>query len=125
MGSAPCSLTQLSYEVKQHKACSQEVATAPGSLDVLSLFIPLEPHANAIFQEGADETQTRQVGQVLFGYPQELGDRRKEEDKLLTMRKDDLNYAEEKSKDVVSEVFLILLRTAKLRNNKAGSQSAL
>lgn len=65
-------LTQLSDEVKQHKACSKKVATVPGSLNVVSLLIPLEPHADAIFEEGADETQTCQVGQVLFGYPQEL-----------------------------------------------------
>lgn len=55
-------LTQLSNKVKQHKACSQEVATAPGSLNVISLLIPLEPHANPIFKEGADETQACQVG---------------------------------------------------------------
>lgn len=73
-------LTQLSYEVKQHKACSQEVATAPSSLNVVSLLIPLEPHADAIFQKGADETQTCQVGQVLFGYPQELAKRGTEEE---------------------------------------------
>lgn len=66
------SLTQLSNEVKQHKACSQEVATVPGSFDVVSLLIPLEPHADPIFKESADKTQTCQVGQVLFGHPQEL-----------------------------------------------------
>lgn len=72
------SLTQLSYEVKQNKTCSQEVATVPGCLDVVSLLVPLEPHPNAVFQEGADEAQTCQVGQVLFSYPQELGDRGKQ-----------------------------------------------
>lgn len=70
-----CLPTQLSEEVKQHKACSQKVAAAPGSLDVVSLLVPLEPHADAIFQKGANETQARQVGQVLFSYPQELGKR--------------------------------------------------
>lgn len=57
-----CLHTQLSYEVKQHKARSQKVAAAPGSLDVIPLLVPLEPHADAIFQKGADETQTCQVG---------------------------------------------------------------
>lgn len=92
------SLTQLSYEVKQHKASGQEVATAPGSLDVVSLLIPLKPHADAVFQEGADETQSRQVGQVLFGYPQELVNRVEEEDKWLTRER---KCKEKQSRDVV------------------------
>lgn len=62
-------LTQLSYEVKQHKRHGQEVPAVPGCLNVVSLLVPLEPHANAILQEGADETQACQVGQVLFCYP--------------------------------------------------------
>lgn len=66
------SLTQLSNKVKQHKACSQEVATVPGGFNVVSLLVPLEPHADAIFKESADKTQTRQMGQVLLGDPQEL-----------------------------------------------------
>lgn len=105
------SLTQLSYEVKQHKARSQEITTVPGSLDVVSLLVPLEPHADAVFQEGADETQSRQVGQVLFGYPQELGDRgrQEEEEKWLTRKR------KNNQKDVVSEEFLrCLLTTEKL-----------
>lgn len=54
--------TQLSQEVKQHKARSQKVATAPRSLNVVSLLVPLEPHADSILQKGANETQARQVG---------------------------------------------------------------
>lgn len=65
-------LTQLSYEVEQHKRHRQEVPAVPGCLNVVSLLVPLEPHADAILQEGADETQACQVGQVLFCYPQEL-----------------------------------------------------
>ena len=65
-------LTQLSYEVDQDKASGQEVATAPGGLDVVPLLVPLEPHADAVLQEGADETQAGQVRQVLFGYTQKL-----------------------------------------------------
>lgn len=57
-----CPRTQLSYEVKQHEARSQKVAAAPGNLDVVSLLVPLEPHADAIFQKGANEAQARQVG---------------------------------------------------------------
>ena len=69
-------LTQLSYEVDQDKASGQEVATTPGSLDVVPLLIPLEPHADAVLQEGADETQAGKVRQVLFGYTQKLEDRK-------------------------------------------------
>lgn len=62
-------LTQLSYEVEQHKRHCQEVPAVPGGINVVSLLVPLEPHADAILQKGADETQPCQVGQVLFCYP--------------------------------------------------------
>lgn len=50
----PALLTKLSCEVEQHKASGQEVATAPRRLDVVLLLVPLEPHTDAVLQEGAD-----------------------------------------------------------------------
>lgn len=68
-----CPLTYLSTQVEQHKAGGQEVAAAPGGLDVVPLLVPLEPHADPILQEGTDQTQARQVGQILLRHTQELG----------------------------------------------------
>ncbi len=66
------SLTDLSDQVDQHEAAGEEVSAAPGGLDVVSLLAPLEPHADAVLQEGADETQTSEVRQILLRDPQEL-----------------------------------------------------
>lgn len=65
-------VTDLSDEVEQHKAGGEEISTAPRALDVVSLLTPLEPHAYAVLQKRADETQTRQVRKILFSDPQEL-----------------------------------------------------
>lgn len=65
-------LTQLSEEIYEHKDGGQEIATVPRSINVIPLFTPLEPHADAILQEGADQAQAGHMGEVLLRHPQEL-----------------------------------------------------
>lgn len=50
----PALLTKLSCEVEQYETGGQEVAAAPRGLNVVLLLIPLEPHADAVLQKGAD-----------------------------------------------------------------------
>ena len=111
-------LTQLSYEVDQDKASGQEVATTPGSLDVVPLLIPLEPHADAVLQEGADETQAGQVRQVLFGYTQKL-EGRNTVDVAVSQKDYRMKGKEFRSKRV--PWFLVLFK----RVNKICSQSVV
>lgn len=65
-------LTQLSEEIYEHKDGGQEIATVPCAINVIPLFAPLEPHADAILQEGADQAQASHVREVLLRHPQEL-----------------------------------------------------
>lgn len=65
-------LTQLSEQVEQHESGGQRVATAPRGVDVVALLAPLEPHADAVLQERADQAQARHVWQVLLRDPEEL-----------------------------------------------------
>lgn len=65
-------LTQLSEEIYEHKDGGQEIATVPRAVNVIPLFAPLEPHADAVLQEGADEAQAGHVREVLLRHPQEL-----------------------------------------------------
>lgn len=64
--------TQLPEEIQEHKDGRQDVATVPGGVDVVPLLAPLKPHADAVFEEGADEAEAGHVRKVLFGHSQEL-----------------------------------------------------
>lgn len=66
--------TQLAQEVEQDEDVGEEASTTPVGVDVLALLRPLEPHAHAVLQEGADQAEARQVRQVVFGNAQELPD---------------------------------------------------
>lgn len=65
-------LTQLSEQVNKNKDRSQEGAAAPGHADVVPLLVPLQPHPQAVLQEGADQTQMRQVRQIALRDAEEL-----------------------------------------------------
>ena len=65
-------LTQLSQQVEEHEGGGQQVAAVPGGVDVVALLAPLEPHADAVLQESADQAQASHVRQVLLGDAQEL-----------------------------------------------------
>lgn len=65
-------LTQLSKQVEEHEGRSQQVATAPGGVNVVTLLTPLEPHADPILQEGADQAEACHMREVLLGDSQEL-----------------------------------------------------
>lgn len=64
-------LTQLSEQVEEDKGGGQQVAAAPG-VDVVPLLAPLEPHADAVLQERADQAEAGHVLQVLLCDAQEL-----------------------------------------------------
>lgn len=65
-------VTQLSQQVEQDEDVGEEASAAPGGVDVLALLAPLEPHPDAVLQEGADQAEPGHVGEVVFGDPQEL-----------------------------------------------------
>lgn len=65
-------LTQLSEQVEEDKGGGQQVAAAPGAVDVVALLTPLEPHADAVLQERADQAEAGHVRQVLLCDAQEL-----------------------------------------------------
>lgn len=65
-------LTQLSEQVEEDKGGGQQVAAAPGAVDVVPLLAPLEPHADAVLQERADQAEAGHVRQVLLCDAQEL-----------------------------------------------------
>lgn len=69
------SVTQLSQQVDEDEEVGDEEATAPGGVDVLALLTPLEPHPDAVLEEGADQAEAGHVGEVVFGHPQELKQR--------------------------------------------------
>lgn len=60
-------LTQLSQQVEEHEGRGQQVAAAPGGVDIVPLLTPLEPHADAILQEGANQAEACHMRQVLLG----------------------------------------------------------
>lgn len=65
-------LTQLSEQVEEDEGGGQQVAAVPGGVDVVPLLAPLEPHADAVLQERADEAEACHVRQVLLRDAQEL-----------------------------------------------------
>ena len=71
------SLTQLPQQVDEDEAGGQQPATAPRGRDVVALLRPLEPHPHPVLQEGADQTQARQVGEILLGETQKLQQKRR------------------------------------------------
>ena len=58
---------QLQHHIQQHKGVRQELATAPRETDIVLLFGPLEPHTQAILQEGGYEAEAGDVGEVVLG----------------------------------------------------------
>ena len=67
--------SQLANQINEYKDHSQKPATSPRGADVVALLIPLEPHANAILQEGADQTETRHVWQDVLTMAEKLKDK--------------------------------------------------
>lgn len=65
-------ITQLAQQVDQDEEVGQEASAVPGGVDVLALLPPLEPHADAVLQEGADQAESGHVGEVVLGDAQEL-----------------------------------------------------
>ncbi len=65
---------ELAQQVCEDEESRDEPAAAPGRVDVVALFPPLEPHADAILQERADQTQTSDVRQHVLTMPQNLKD---------------------------------------------------
>ena len=57
---------ELSDQVEQHKKGSEDVATAPGPVHVVALLPPLQPHADTVLDERADEAEARQVRQDML-----------------------------------------------------------
>lgn len=65
-------ITQLAQQVDQDEEVGQEASAVPGGVDVLALLPPLEPHADAVLQEGADQAESGHMGEVVLGDTQEL-----------------------------------------------------
>ena len=63
---------ELSEQIGHHEHGGQEVATRPRVADVVALVVPLEPHANAVFEECADEAAASNVWQRIFAIFQDL-----------------------------------------------------
>lgn len=70
-GSCACVVwvTELPQQVEKDEDVGEEAPAAPGGLDVVTLLHPLEPHADPILQEGADQAEPGHVGEVVFGHP--------------------------------------------------------
>lgn len=65
-------LTQLAQQVDQDEEVGQEAPAVPGGVDVLALLPPLEPHADPVLQEGADQAEAGHMGEVVLGDSQKL-----------------------------------------------------
>lgn len=64
--------TQLYHQVEQDEQVGEEVTAAPGGGDEVALVAPVEPHADPVLQEAADQAQPGHVGEVVSAEPQEL-----------------------------------------------------
>jgi hypothetical protein len=53
---------QLTEEIRNHEECADEPSDTPAFHDVFSLFAPLHPHADAIFDECRYQTEASDMG---------------------------------------------------------------
>ena len=54
---------ELPEEIEDHEEGGQEPAASPRDVHVLALFAPLDPHPDAVLEEGGDEAEPGQMGQ--------------------------------------------------------------
>ena len=63
---------QLAKQVEHHKQRANEAATWPWVGDVVPLLWPLEPHADAVLDEGAGQAEASHRRQVVLAVLQNL-----------------------------------------------------
>ncbi len=63
---------ELTKEVDDDEQVSQNRSATPHTVHVVLLFVPLEPHAETIFDEGTQQENAGYVGQNVFAVSQHL-----------------------------------------------------
>ena len=72
-----CAAAELAEQVDDDEEVSEDDAARPRQRDVLALLAPLQPHAQAVLDERADEAEARHVRQHVLAVPQQLHNRRR------------------------------------------------